>query len=418
MRRAVVQWFLTGGINWDSWWSTRTPSNPVLTVVNETRIDGTFTINGTGQDGHKVYISTNNIDFIYKCDAVGNAFSAIGLSAGTRYYFYIVAYKGTHESPASNTANDWTAIKMVLTATGTGAGVSTVRFWFNATNVIVTLDGNGKWYSDAAGTLNESTSYTFVAGALRTRYLKVTAGTSNMIIFAKNNWLRWGDDTADGWTSGTNAPSIACTLTGITLTQLRMTGTSVVTGALPTGLTYLWLYGASIAWTYNGALPTVLTSLYLNGNSIAWTYEGALPTGLTFVLLQGTSIAWTYNGALPTGLTYLWLYGASIAWTYNGALPTGLTYLYLLGASIAWTGLDIGNNGNITTFSLSNYRIAKMSSADMVTLLTQMTNRTGTLPATVVINDYADYASPPVEVTDAVAALKVAKSITTVNLGA
>jgi len=58
-----------------------------------------------------------------------------------------------------------------------------------------------------------------------------------------------------------------------------------------------------------------------------------------------------------------------------------------------------------------------MSSADMVTLLTQLTNRTGTLPATITINDYADYASPPSEVTDAVATLKTTKSITTVNLG-
>ncbi|HNU62661.1 MAG TPA: hypothetical protein PKL04_10730, partial [Methanofastidiosum sp.] len=99
-------------------------------------------------------------------------------------------------------------------------------------------------------------------------------------------------------------------------------------------------------------------------------------------------------------------------------LPTGLTYLHFNGNSIAWTGLDIGNNGNITSFNLINYRITKMSSADMVTLLTQMKNRTGSLPATVTINDYADYASPPSEVTDAVAALKAAKSITTVNLGA
>ncbi len=60
-----------------------------------------------------------------------------------------------------------------------------------------------------------------------------------------------------------------------------------------------------------------------------------------------------------------------------------------------------------------------MSSADMITLLTSMTNRVGDLPNVITINDYADYASPPSGVTDAVAALKVAKAnITTVNLGA
>jgi hypothetical protein len=58
-----------------------------------------------------------------------------------------------------------------------------------------------------------------------------------------------------------------------------------------------------------------------------------------------------------------------------------------------------------------------MSSADMVTLLTQMTNRTGSLPTTITINDYADYALRPQAVTDAVEALKAAKSITSVVLG-
>ena len=125
----------------------------------------------------------------------------------------------------------------------------------------------------------------------------------------------------------------------------------------------------------------------------------------------------TGNKALPTKITDLTLYGGNINWTYSGALPTDITYLDLNGANINWTGLDIGNNGNITELSLINYRTEKMSSADMVTLLTQMTNRTGSLPATITINDYADYALQPQAVTDAIAALKTAKLITTVTLG-
>jgi len=205
------------------------------------------------------------------------------------------------------------------------------------------------------------------------------------------------------------------------LTYLYLHGDSInwtYSGALPTGLTYLRLIGSSINWTYSGALPTGLTYLYLYGGSINWTYSGALPTGLTYLYLNGGSINWTYSGALPTGLTYLRLIGSSINWTYSGALPTGLTYLYLNGGSINWTGLDIGDTGNITYLGLSDYRDAKMSSADMITLLTQMENRTGSLPVTVTINDYADFASPPAGVTDAVDSLKTAKSITTVTLGA
>ena len=284
---------------------------------------------------------------------------------------------------------------MTLTSIGTGAGVSTLRMEVSA-DIIVTLGANAKFYTDAAGTLGESSTWTITSGALRTIYLKCTTGTALMTFSDVSKVTKWGSNASDGWTSGANAAKITTVIGNMPLVQLRITGTSTFTGALPTGLGTLSLDGASIVWTYNGALPT----------------------GLTYLTLAGASIAWTYNGALPTGLGTLYLNGASIVWTYNGALPTGLTFLWLFGVSIAWTGLDIGNNGNISTFNLVNYRVVKMSSADMITLLTQMTGRTGTLPATVTINDYQDYASPPSGVTDAVAILKTTKSITTVNLGA
>jgi hypothetical protein len=235
--------------------------------------------------------------------------------------------------------------------------------------------GTARFYTDAAGTLGESTTWNVTAGALRTIYLKAPSGSSVLNIPSPNKVIKWGNSSTDGWESSTNAASISIEVGKLALTELAVTGTSTLIGAMPTGLIYL--------------------------------------------LLLGKSIAWTYSGAMPTGLTYLRLDGFSIAWTYTGALPTGLTYLRLAGSLINWTGLDVGNNGNIGTFGLLNYRTDKMSSPDMVTLLTQLTNRTGTLPATIIINDYADYASPPQTVTDAVAALKAAKpNITTVNLGA
>jgi hypothetical protein len=372
------------------------PTGLAATVVSDSQIDLSWDA-VEGATSYKVYYGTDGVTFPYSTTSTTNSKNVTGLNAYTRYYFKISALNGTLEGDASDSVNDWTAWKGVLTSTGDGSGVSAIRLYFQTTNVVATLDGTGKFYSDSGGTTDESSTYTFVAGDLRTRYLKVPSGTSNLLIFAKGNWLKFGDNISSGWEPSTNAASLAFTLTGMpVMTHLRITGTSTITDALPTGLKFLHFYG----------------------NSIAWTYNGALPTGLTYLYFHGASIAWTYNGALPTGLTNLYFNGNSIAWTYNGALPTGLTYLHFNGNSIAWTGLDIGNNGNITSFNLINYRITKMSSADMVTLLTQMKNRTGSLPATVTINDYADYASPPSEVTDAVAALKAAKSITTVDLGA
>lgn len=101
----------SSGINWSSYWATRTPSGLVVTDISDSEIDGTFTINGTGMDGHYVYISTDNITFTLNQTLTGadNTFQTTGLTANTIYYFYIKAYKGTHESPASNTDYEVTA---------------------------------------------------------------------------------------------------------------------------------------------------------------------------------------------------------------------------------------------------------------------------------------------------------------------
>ena len=89
-----------GGQSWDS--SGSIPTDLVLLVVSDTEIDGTFTINGTGQDGHKVYISTDNVTFtlLDTLTGVKNYFRATGLTEATKYYFKVIAYKESAESDA------------------------------------------------------------------------------------------------------------------------------------------------------------------------------------------------------------------------------------------------------------------------------------------------------------------------------
>lgn len=163
---------------------------------------------------------------------------------------------------------------------------------------------------------------------------------------------------------------------------------------------------------YSG-VNTTMPIISLNINDIPATVEKIRQNIALSVALpvSGTS-------DFPSILIYLNLVGSNISWTNSNQLPTGMTYIIINSVNVNWTGLSIGNGNVASQLMLSNYRIAKMSSADMVTLLTQLTNRTGTLPATITINDYANYASPPQTVIDAVAALKLAKTITTVNLGA
>jgi hypothetical protein len=267
-------------------------------------------------------------------------------------------------------------LSLLLTSTGNGTGVSTLTMAVSS-SVTITLGANASFYTDAGGTLGQTQSWTITSGANRVIYLKCTTGTATFTIDKRKLITKWGSQSGsvDGWTSGTNAAQISGDFSKLSnLTELRITG--------------------NFSSTY--ALPSTLLYLYMNG----------------------TPINWTYTGSVPSGLTYLNLNGANIAWSYSGSLPPALTLLALAGSSINWTGLDMSGTGTFGTFSLGNFRIAKITSADLITLLTSMQNRVGGFGSTVTINDYVDYASPPGGVTTAVNALKAAKSITTVNLGA
>jgi len=88
----------------------QTPAAPTLlaaTVYDDVRIDLAWTVNATGQDGHRIYISTDNVTFTEKGTVSGTTatYSATSLTANTQYYFKVVAYKGAIESDASNTVS-------------------------------------------------------------------------------------------------------------------------------------------------------------------------------------------------------------------------------------------------------------------------------------------------------------------------
>ncbi len=329
-----------------------TPSLPTgltLTVLSDTSIkidcvsvfewelfrstteSGTYTLITTVAKGTQTYTNT-------------------GLAAATVYWYKVRGKNGSKYSAFTSAVSATTDYYLMLTGTGDFSGVSTLAVEVSS-QITFTMLGSARFYTDAGGTANESTTWSPTSGALRTIYLKCPTGNHNVKVSDVTKWVIWGGTGITGWMSSSNAANITFDITYmVNLTLIRLTGNSLLTGVLPTGLTYLYL--------------STLTT-----------------------------------------------------WNYINSLPTGLTFIYMNGSLINWTGLNIGNNGNITALSLLNYRTAKMSSSDMITLLTQMKNRTGTMPASITINDYADYASPPQAVIDAVAALKTAKSITTINLG-
>jgi hypothetical protein len=92
------------------------PSALILTVDSDTAITGAFTIGSTNQDGHYVYISTDNGVTYAQTEVVWNTtsnFTKTGLTENTIYYFKVAAYKGSKLSEYSNTANETTQISQV-----------------------------------------------------------------------------------------------------------------------------------------------------------------------------------------------------------------------------------------------------------------------------------------------------------------
>lgn len=106
------------------------PSALVLTVNDDTKITLNWTIGSTNHDGHRIYISTDGVNFTEKGTVTGStaAYQAIGLTQGTEYYFYVVAYKGSHESPATDTAHAITYSYFKITVDTTKAGSANDTF--------------------------------------------------------------------------------------------------------------------------------------------------------------------------------------------------------------------------------------------------------------------------------------------------
>ena len=101
---------------------------------------------------------------------------------------------------------------------------------------------------------------------------------------------------------------------------------------------------------------------------------------------------------------------------YEGAPPSGVTYRYLAGSNINNINTNFSGNSNYAAFNISNWRLDKIGDAELIEILNSLKDRVGTMPSTIQIGDYLNYANPPQAVIDAVDALKIAKNITTVTL--
>ena len=322
--------------------------------------------------------------------AAGTTTKSETVDAFVTRYIKIRQLKDGLYSPFTAPVNILTELDLLLTKTGDGNTVAYVEFIVSS-NMTVTLSGNAKFYSDAGGTADESSSWTITTGAARRRYIRLALGTA-LLHIPFDRITEWTNNRA-----AVGAPFLTIVPKQFkNLTNLSGDGRLMLIGGLPDTLV---------------TLNNIAAYEYLN-----WAYTGVIPSSIRVFRIFSAAVSVVITNDFDSNVTAIELRG-SITWI-SSAPFNKLTILNLNSATINYTNLDFSGTSNISVFTLAKWRTSKISSADMITLLTSLTNRIGTLPATITINDYVDYASPPQAVTDAVATLKTTKSITTVNLGA
>ena len=235
-----------------------------------------------------------------------------------------------------------------LAATGTGAGVFTLRLYTTVTSTAY-ISGIGRFYTDAAGTLGEATSRTLTANALTTLYVRLASGSAYVLVDNASAIPCFGSTTFGGYhyafTEATNAPKINgmdisylryCTMIRIN-TNLNL---SVINGSIAglTSLTYLYLSGSQLTCSGSVAGLTSLTALVLEGSQLTCSGSVAGLTSLTYLYLSGNLLTCSGSVAGLTALTALSLIGNLLTCSGSIAGLTALTSLSLSGNLLTCSG--------------------------------------------------------------------------------
>jgi hypothetical protein len=245
-----------------------------------------------------------------------------------------------------------------LVSTGTGVTVSTLKLTVSA-NTSMSISGNGYFYDDVAGTINQSR--TISAGTERTFYVKVTSGSCNLTIFDGYLFLI----SVGNWSSSTNGPSIyQLNLSSLprVLTFFSLVYTAPVAGLnntitgnignLPPNITTFIVYGANTISGNISGLPSTLTNITVGGfNTITGNLSG-LKNGITTFSVSGLATYYGNIGSLPSSLI-TFMTGTSLTGILTGnlsSLPAGLTSFWARSANNTITGSLNSLPSNINNF--------------------------------------------------------------------
>jgi fibronectin type 3 domain-containing protein len=348
------------------------PKNLTAISAGQTEIDLLWQRGSTDETGFKISRSTDNVNFAQVGTAAAGAITFVdtnGLAAGTKYYYRVVAFNATGDSPPSNVASATTqqahqppAAPTNLTATALSASTINLAWLRGSTNedgfrILRSADNTNFTQVGTAGAGLTTFSDANGLAALTTYYYRVVAFNA------------YGDSPASPTASATTKgaipqPPTSLTATAVTKTEVdllwvpgstnqdgfkvlrstdNVTFTQVATAAagattladtgVARGTTYCYRVVAFNA--YGDSLPSPTASATTSGSQ-----PPAAPTGVKGSGTEGHVIlSWTP----PTGATSYNVYRSTTAggegatplatgWTSTSFTDTGVakgvTYFY------------------------------------------------------------------------------------------
>ncbi len=264
---------------------------------------------------------------------ITGAATASGLLLGTG------ALSGTIAGIGAVTGDLTGGIRFLLTSTGNGTGVSTLTVTVSE-NILLTLDGTARFYSDSGGTQDESTTWEATTGGQRTIYLKCPSDTANFII-EKDKITSWGSLFVNGWVSGANAANLSGDIGRLTaLTFIDLEGNNTLSGdiALLSSLTQIYILGSN---TLSGSIAALTSLTQMVNGSVNNTLSGDISalTSLTRIYQQGSGSTLSGSIAGLTSLTQFDVIGGTITGSVEAL--TSLTRLYATGSNTISGDLSI-----------------------------------------------------------------------------
>lgn len=224
-----------------------------------------------------------------------------------------------------------TAQTLPMTLAATGTGVATSRLvMYAASATSATLDGAGYFYSDAAGTLNQSQTWSLAPG-WNTIYVRVSSGSANLLFPDRARISKWGQSGAtayQGWTPQTNSPSLAVSLNDMSgLSSIRWSGSVLLSG-----------FWSSLADTCAYLIVSVAAGSTCSGT---WT----LSPSVTYVSLASTTSSVGLSVSAASSLTYLNTAGSSFVITGSVSALTACTTIQCA------TGVSFNCSGDLSALS-------------------------------------------------------------------